>query len=242
MKVLDVIDLSVYRGNNKILKYVSLEVYSNEIVAIVGANGCGKTTLFNSISGFLRPATGKIFINGVDTTYLKPHQIAKLGVSRTFQDRGIFENMSIMDATEITETRNNNLLKDIFNFKLRKIVKSKALHKLNKFLPNVDYSKNCDELSTGQQAKLKLASLYTESKLLLLDEPTAGVDKNSKKVLLQHIQDISKNCAVLLIEHDMNFVKKCADRILYMDDGKFIREVKQVNNIRKRKIENMGVL
>jgi ABC-type branched-subunit amino acid transport system ATPase component len=222
MKVLEIKDVSVYRGKNKIVKDISLEVNSNEIVAIVGANGCGKTTLFNAISGLLKPSSGEIYINETDTRKLKPHQIARLGVSRTFQDRGIFENMSMIDATEITETRDDSMFKDVFNFKLRKIIKNKALSKLNKFLPDVDYEKNCNELSTGQQAKLKLASIYTESKLLLLDEPTAGVDKDSKEVLLQHIKDVSKDCAVLLIEHDMDFVKKCADRIVVMEDGHFI--------------------
>ena len=134
MKVLEINDLSVYRGKKEIVKGVSLEVNSNEIVAIVGANGCGKTTLFNAISGFLKPSSGKISINETDTTKLKPHQIARLGVSRTFQDRGIFENMSMTDATEITETRNDSMFKDLFNFKLRKEIKNKALSKLNTFL------------------------------------------------------------------------------------------------------------
>jgi len=229
MTILDIQNIIIKRNHNVIVKNVSLKVNFNEIVAIVGPNGCGKTTLFNSISGFLKPQFGKIIFNDIEISNLQPHQIANLGISRTFQDRGIFETLSILESTKFSEERDGDkdgekfgMFKDSFNFKLRRYIKNKALDKLHRFLPNVDYDRMCIELSTGQQAKLKICSVFSKSKLILLDEPTAGVDKKSKIEIMKFIKELSNNAAILIIEHDMEFVEKCADRIIYMEDGCFL--------------------
>lgn len=220
--VLNIQNVTVEINSKVIVKNVSLEVNSNEIVAIVGQNGCGKTTLFNSISGFRKPYSGKIFFNNIEISKLRPYQIANLGVSRTFQDRGIFEKLSILESTMLSEDQEFGLFKDFFNFKLRRYKKNKALEKLNAFLPNVDYNKMCSEISIGQQAKLKMCSICSKSNLILLDEPTAGVDKKGKIDFIRFIKELSTNAAVLIIEHDMNIVEKCANRIIYMEDGCFL--------------------
>ena len=80
----------------------------------------------------------------------------------------------------------------------------------------------CNEISTGQQAKLKICSVFSKSNLILLDEPTAGIDKKSKIEIMKFIKELSINAAVLIIEHDMDFVEKCANRIIYMEDGCFL--------------------
>ena len=230
MTILSIQNVSIKRGNNLIVKNVSLDVNSNEIVAIFGPNGCGKTTLFNSISGLLKLQSGKIIFNDIEISKLKPYQIANLGISRTFQDsRGIFEKLSILDSTILSEQRNGykddekfGLFKDLFNFKLRRYIKNKALDKLYRFLPNFDYDKMCTELSGGEESKLKICSVFSKSKLILLDEPTAGVDEETKIEIIKFIKELSKNVAILIIEHDMEFIKKCADRIIYMKEGCFL--------------------
>lgn len=116
-----------------------MEVNSNEIVAIVGPNGCGKTTLFNSISGFLKPHSGKIFFNSIEISNLQPYQISNLDVSRTFQDRGIFETLSILESTKISEER-DGMFKDFFN--LRKYIKNRNYEIYKRIIKHCCYFNN----------------------------------------------------------------------------------------------------
>src|SRR4030066_42810 len=211
---------------------VSLHISKAMINALIGPNGAGKTTLFNCITGFYPPTNGRMIFNGEDITGLKPHQIAETGMARTFQNIRLFAEMTVMENVLIgSQCRYRmNILSAILNDKRTKEeereISKRALHYL-RFTGLLKFANHLSRnLSYGDQRRLELArALATEPKLLLLDEPAAGMNPNETKGLMELIRKIrDEGITLLLIEHDMRMVMNIADTITVLDHGIKIAE------------------
>ena len=220
----------------KAVNGADLHVGKGEIVAVIGPNGAGKTTIFNCISGIYRPNSGKIFFKEEDITYLRPDQVAKKGIARTFQNIELFSHMSTMDnlmlgrhvhmktgvwggATFIyggsraarEEIEHRGKVEEVIDF-----LELQAAR--NQFVINLPY---------GTRKLVELGrALALEPALILLDEPSAGMNMEEKGDLMFSIQDIRDDLGitVLLVEHDMNLIMDVSDRILALNFGERIAE------------------
>jgi len=228
--------LSISFGGLKALSGVTFEVKKGEIYSIIGPNGAGKTTVFNCISGIYKPSKGKIFFKDLDITPLKPHQVAEVGIARTFQNIELFAHMTTMDnlmlgrhtklktgvwagATFLTanskaardEIQNREIVEEIIDF-----LELQASR--NQLVVNLPY---------GIQKLVELGrALALEPEVLLLDEPSAGMNLEEKENLIFSIRDIRDDfgITVLLVEHDMNLVMGISDRVLALNYGQVIAE------------------
>jgi branched-chain amino acid transport system ATP-binding protein len=230
--ILEVRDLRKEFGGLVAVDDVSFEVQPGEIFSIIGPNGAGKTTIFNLISGVLPVTSGEMVFQGRTITGLKPHVVAGLGLSRTFQNLQIFSNMTVLENVMVGRHPRSGYGLISAALRLpggrreeREIVK----HAMGE-LAFVDLDSaaglNSGSLPFGQQRLLEIArALATEPKLLMLDEPGAGLNMTEKVELdglVRRIRD--DGITILLVEHDMTFVMRIADRIIVLDYGEKIAE------------------
>jgi branched-chain amino acid transport system ATP-binding protein len=211
---------------------VSFEVRRGEIFALIGPNGAGKTTLFNGITGLFPPTTGRVVFEGEDITGDKPHEVAKLGIARTFQNIRLFEYMSALDNVRLGQhCRMNAKLWDSL-FKLPRerreedAVTQRAIELLT-FVGIEQYTHTyARSLPYGSQRRLEIArALATRPRLLLLDEPAAGFTPQEKVELMDLVHKIvDEGITVFLIEHDMKVVMGVSRRIVVLDHGEKIAE------------------
>lgn len=208
---------------------VRLEFPSSGIVAIIGPNGAGKTTLLNVLTGFLRPEAGRFFLGERELTGLPPHRIAQLGVARTFQDLRLVLQTSALENVLLARPRQKGerLLAALFRFGVADEEArncEEALRLLRFVGLEEKASESAGELSYGQQKLLTLACcLATEARILLLDEPVAGVHPE----MISHILGLLRKLRgdgklVVFIEHDISAVRQVADLVVVMDEGKVI--------------------
>ena len=192
---------------------VRFQVAPQEIVGIIGPNGSGKSTLFNLISGVLRPDAGRIIFRGQDITGWKPHQIARLGIGRTFQIPAVFTTMTAWD----------NLLTAAVEADWAH-APQRAEQLLALLTLDAVRDVRADSLSGGQQKLLELGRvLMRNPTLILLDEVTAGVHPTLRTVMLDVVRELRRSgTTFLVIEHDMELVRTLCDRILVMDFGEVI--------------------
>jgi branched-chain amino acid transport system ATP-binding protein len=230
--ILDIKNLSVHFGGIKALKGVTFGVEEGQVKAVIGPNGAGKTTLFNLITGIFCPAAGTITFQGRDIEGLKPHRIASLGISRTFQNVELFGNMTVLENIMVgRHTRSRaGFLRSSIRFPLT-ITEEGAIRKAAEhYLDFVGLTPSAHELSIslplGQQRFLEIArALASEPKLLLLDEPAAGLDEKETDDLSRLIQQIrERDITVLLVEHDMNLTMEISDEIVVLNYGEVISE------------------
>lgn len=212
---------------------VCLKVFPHDLVAVIGPNGAGKTTLFNTITGIYNPTTGCVKFSDHDLKNTKSSDITALGIARTFQNIRLFKNLTVLDNIKLAKhTRiHYGFWSGIFRSKKFKEEEKKIeaecieLLKLFGLESKKDfYAKN---LAYGQQRKLEMArALATEPKLLLLDEPAAGMNPTETKELTELIHLIRDkfNIAIILIEHDMKLVMEIAEKIFVLDYGNLIAE------------------
>lgn len=221
--ILDIKNVHKGFGGLKALDGCSAKIARGKITAIISPNGSGKSTLFNVISSLVPPDEGTIAFDGEDITRLSDHRIARLGISRTFQEVRLFENLTIRDHLLLAT--------DSEDHKLWHALRSKdgaGDKELKRFLKTVHLDKSLDtlgsDLSYGQRKLLDLAiALAKPHALLLLDEPVAGVNPKLRQVIKKVIRELNKNGeSILLIEHDMNFVMDLADQVIVMDEGKVL--------------------
>ena len=210
---------------------VSLELPSSGIVAIIGPNGAGKTTLINIVTGFLRPEAGRAFLGEQDLTRLPPHQVARLGIARTFQDLRL---ISLVPAVEnVLLARAKQKGEELWRALLRVGVateeagnREEALRWLRFVGLEESANEAAGELSYGQQKLLALACcLATGARILLLDEPVAGVHPEMVAKILGLLRELkTMGKLVVFIEHDIASVRQVADLVVVMDDGKVIAQ------------------
>lgn len=214
---------------------LNLSVGNNEMVGLIGTNGAGKTTAFNLITGVYQPAAGDISFAGKSTAKLKTHQLARLGVARTFQNIRLFPSLSVFD--NVRTVFHLHLRGDVWHALWRgrgfwdeeKQIASQVLELLDIFQLGKFRDAPAKSLSYGDQRRLEIVrALATKPKLLLLDEPAAGMNPNEKTELMRLIQFIKDKfqISILLVEHDMQVVMGICERIAVLDYGVKIAEGK----------------
>jgi ABC-type branched-subunit amino acid transport system ATPase component/ABC-type branched-subunit amino acid transport system permease subunit len=209
---------------------VSFDVQAREIVALIGPNGAGKSTTFNLITGVLRPTGGSISILGNKFNHARPQQVAKLGVSRTFQHVKLVPDMTVLENVAIGAHLRGHAGALSSMFRLDRADEARLLAEAARQIERVGLGDQIDalagSLSLGQQRIVEIArALCIDPMLLLLDEPAAGLrhmEKQQLASLLRQLRD--GGMSVLLVEHDMGFVMDLADRIVVLDFGTKIAE------------------
>ena len=223
-------------GGVKALNNCSLEISKEKITAVIGPNGSGKSTLFNVLSQLMNEDSGTIHLDGLNVTNKRDFEIAKLGISRTFQEVRLFKNMTIKEHLEIALSEKDESLIGSF-FKKEGSYKEE----INKILSLVKLNKSQDTLATdlsyGQRKLLDLAvAIAKPHKVLLLDEPVAGINPELRKEIKEILKKLSKKGeTIVIIEHDMNFVMDLADYIYVLDEGSIIAQgkPKEIQNNKK---------
>ena len=229
--ILEAKNLSLSFGVVRALSYVNLEIRKGEILALIGPNGAGKTSMLNCISGFYRPQQGSVFFDGHDLTKLLPHKIAELGISRTFQNIELYTGMSVLDNlmagrhVHIKESVLASLIH--FGWVHREEIKHReTAENIIDFLElRAERYQLVGTLPYGSRKKVELGrALALEPKLLLLDEPMAGMNTEEKEDIARYVLDLIEegDNTILLVEHDMSVVMDIADRVVVLDFGSII--------------------
>jgi len=231
--VLEAKNISVEFGGLKAVEDVSFDIPDCSVVSLIGPNGAGKTTFFNVLTGLYKPTSGFVIYNGEDITGVVPHKIAEKGVARTFQNIRLF---GLMTAEENVMVAMHSHLKagiigTIVGTPQQRREEREARVEARALLNFVGIGKTAAEfarnLSYGDQRRLEVArALALRPKVLLLDEPTAGMNPQESAVFVEFVYKVrdEKNLAILLIEHDMSVVMKVSERITVLDRGVKIAE------------------
>ncbi|NWJ45129.1 MAG: ABC transporter ATP-binding protein [Chloroflexi bacterium] len=233
VNILEAAGISKNFGGIVAVQKVDFTIPLRSIVSLIGPNGAGKTTFFNLVTGIYEPTTGKITFDGKQLERLKPHQVTQRGIARTFQNIRLFSNMTALENVMVGEhyRLKAGLLGAIF--RPPRVVKEEkaAYRKALDLLEYVDLGGKGEEfaknLSYGDQRRLEIGrALATDPKLLLLDEPTAGMNPNETARLTRFIDQLrhDREISVLLIEHDMKVVMEISDRVTVLNFGKKIAE------------------
>jgi branched-chain amino acid transport system ATP-binding protein len=230
---LEVDNLFLSFGGVEALSGISFEINHPEILAIIGPNGAGKTCILNCISGFYRPQKGQILYGTHVINKLAPHEIAKIGVARTFQGTTLYTGLTLLDnlmAARHIHMKQNFLAGGIyFNWAQKEELRQREVVEDIIDLLEMESIRNriVGTLSYGQRKRVDLGrALALEPKMLLLDEPMAGMNLDEKEDVARFIIDIFevRKIPIILIEHDMGVVMDLADRILVIDFGEKIAE------------------
>lgn len=239
-------NLSLSFGGIKALIGVSMDIRDNEILAIIGPNGAGKTALLNCINGFYKPQEGEIYYDGQKITRMRPDKLAKLGIARTFQNIELYTGLStqdnIMAARHVLMKQNFVTGALYLGWALKEEIEHRhTAEEIIDFLEIAPIRKRVvGVLSYGMQKRVELGrALALEPKVLLLDEPMAGMNLEEKEDIARFILDIFEGqgatypdtpvlrdgiSCIILVEHDMGVVMDIADRIIVLDFGRKIAE------------------
>ena len=204
---------------------VTVEIAAGETVGIIGANGAGKTTFVNMVTGYLKPDDGVILFRGADITRMPPREVTRLGIRRSFQVAQLFPNLSVRDnalvalvCAERTRPKSTTILRT-----------SARLAQANEILARLGIEGFADrptlELPQGQRKLLDIAlAMVGRSAVLLLDEPTSGISAQEKLPLMDLVMEAvaAESAAVLFVEHDMEVVERYAPRVIAFYEGRVI--------------------
>jgi branched-chain amino acid transport system ATP-binding protein len=221
-------NLSISFGGLKAVNNISFTVEKNSIFSIIGPNGSGKTTIYNMISGIYRPDSGRIVCDGEELVGLSPDRVARKGVARTFQNIELFSNATVMD--NLLLGRHIHMKTGVFSGAFLWGRGSRAAREEIRNREIVERIIDFLDLASLPYGKRKLVelgrALALEPKILLLDEPSAGMNTEEKEDLNIWVKDIQADyrVTILLIEHDMNMIMGISDRILAMSQGEKIIE------------------
>jgi len=205
---------------------VNLSVQRGHIHALIGPNGAGKTTCFNLLTKFLAPSSGHILFNGRDITMMKPAQIARMGIIRSFQISAVFPHLTVLENVRIGLQRN---LGTSFHFWKSEATLDQLNDRAMQLLDEVGLSGFADsvtvDLPYGRKRALEIATtLAMEPELMLLDEPTQGMGHEDVKRVTDLIKKVSKGRTILMVEHNMNVVAGISDRISVLQRGAILAE------------------
>ncbi|HEV2413382.1 MAG TPA: ABC transporter ATP-binding protein [Candidatus Dormibacteraeota bacterium] len=230
--ILEVTNLTKRFGGLVAVDNVSLNIKRGEVFALIGPNGAGKTTLFNNVTGLFQPTAGRIRFDGRDITGSKPHQVARYGIARTFQNIRLFDYMTSLDNVRVGRhvRMHAKLWDSLFKTRRERREEERVTEEAMEMLRFVGIARHANQyarnLPYGQQRRLEIArALATNPKLILLDEPAAGFTPQEKVELMQLVKKIlSRGITVFLIEHDMKVVMGISERIVVLDHGEKIAE------------------
>ncbi len=229
--ILAVESVSKKFGGVTAVRDVSLAVPRGAIVSIIGPNGAGKTSLVNMISGFYRPSAGRIALDGREITRKRPHQIAALGIARTFQNIALFSGLSVLDNIMLGRHvhMRSGVLSSVIYWGLaqrEEIAHRERCEEIIDFLKLQDLRKQpSGSLAYGLRKRVELGrALALEPRLLLLDEPMGGMNQEEKEDMTRFILDVNQERGVtlLLVEHDMGVVMDISDEVVVLDRGRRI--------------------
>ncbi|NLY79695.1 MAG: ABC transporter ATP-binding protein [Lysinibacillus sp.] len=226
-------NIGIQFGGLKAVQNVDMYLNRGELVGLIGPNGAGKTTTFNMLTGVYVPTEGDITFKGQSIKGLKPYQVTKKGISRTFQNIRLFKDVTVLDNVKIANHHlaNHSIISSIFrlpaHFKGEAKMEKESIDFLKIFGLDVYKNELAKNLPYGMQRRLEIArALAAGPELLLLDEPAAGMNPQETQDLMDLIALIREkfNLTILLIEHDMNLVMGICERIYVLDHGQLIAE------------------
>jgi len=229
--LMEVRDITLRFGGVEALKAISFDIREGELRAIIGPNGAGKSSMLNVINGFYHPQEGEVVFRGERRGPMKPHQIARQGIARTFQNIALFKGMSTLDnimTGRLTHMRQPLWMQAIWKgpAEREEVENRRRVEEIIDFLEIQAIRKTpVGRLPYGLQKRVELGrALAAEPKLLLLDEPMAGMNVEEKEDMCRFILDVNDEfgTTIALIEHDMGVVMDISDRVVVMDYGKKI--------------------
>ena len=233
MALVEVNNLAVQFGGIRAVDGVTFRISPGEIYTIIGPNGAGKTTIFNLISRIYDPTEGTIEFNGRDITREEPHRIAQLGIARTFQNIELFENATVLDNLLLGRHRHRRtqFWQDIVFLPVVRRQELEQREKVEEVIDFLDLQHYRDQfvrsLPYGVRKVVELArALSTQPELLMLDEPSSGLNVEETRDMSFWIRDIRQQLGVtlLMVEHDMKLVAEVSDRVLALNDGRVLTE------------------
>ncbi len=224
--ILETFDLVVKFGGMTALDRVNLRVLGGELRAIIGPNGAGKTTLFNSITGAVKPSSGRVLLRGKNITDLQSHNICQEGVARTFQIPNVFSELSVIENVWLGVNSKGKIPWNPLAVAEKLPTISREVEKLCEMVGLIDkMDATASSLSHGDQRLLEIAiALSLDPDILLLDEPTQGVDPHEVENMNQIVRGIAERKTVLVIDHNMATVLDIAETITVLDHGRIIAE------------------
>ena len=233
--ILETQNLGISFGGLKAVQDVNLKIKKNQIYGLIGPNGAGKTTVFNLLTCVYKPTTGTFFLDGKELKGLAPHVVNHKGIARTFQNIRLFNNMTVIRNVMVglhdQKEYKCSVLASVFrlprHFKAERAMREKAKELLRIFDLEQERNSLACNLPYGKQRKLEIArALATNPKLLLLDEPAAGMNPHETEDLAKTIRFIRDHfdMTILLIEHDMSFVSELCDEITVLNFGTMLCE------------------
>ena len=231
-KYLEVTDLKKSFGGIKAVDIQSLKLNKDQLTSIIGPNGAGKTTFFDLISGFQDSDSGKVYLNEKNITKSQPYSIARLGMIRTFQLTKVFDRMTVLENMMFSASNVNNdsFLKSLIKLPSQKTTEKNIKDKSYEIMQELNIEHMADsyarELSGGQKKLLELGrSIINDPKILLLDEPLAGVNPKLAEEILEIILNLSeKGISILMVEHNIEAVMKISERVIVLAEGKIIAD------------------
>ena len=233
MALLEIRDLSLSFSGLHALSGVSFNLGEGEIVGLIGPNGAGKSTLLNCVSGLYRPQSGAVRFGGDEIVGLKPHQIAAMGIRRTFQNLELFREATLRENVilGLAYRYRSSVLGDFLDMPLarakRQAASDEADRIINSLALNHVASVQVSDLPYGFQKTAELArALAGRPRLLLLDEPAAGMNPEESKKVAETVRTLrdTERISILLVEHDMRVVMTVCDRVVVLDHGEKIGE------------------
>lgn len=230
--LLEVQDLTLAFGGVKAVDGLTFSVNEGDILSVIGPNGAGKTSAFNCITGFYKPTGGRVSLAGEDITRLRPSAVAARGVSRTFQNLRLFDDLTVLDNVRagMHLRIKQNALDALLHTPRFHRSEQEATQEADRWLDFVglrgDRTGEARNLPYGEQRRVEVArALARRPRLLLLDEPAAGLNHSEKEELLDLLRRIGElGIALVLIEHDMGLVMQVSDRIVVLNFGREIAE------------------
>lgn len=232
MKFLEIKNLTKKFGGNIAVNNVSFCVNKTEIIAVIGPNGAGKTTLFNVITGIYPPSHGGVLFKNKEITGLPAHEIARLGIARTFQNLQIFNNMTVLENVMVgrhTKSK-TGFMGAIFPIKPVLYEEMEVLEKSMEMISlaglTSDITEPAGNLPYGKQKMLEIArAIALEPEVLLLDEPAAGLNPTETLYLIEIIYKLrDQGITIILVEHDMETVMEITDRLVVLNFGNKLAE------------------